>query len=144
MEKINQSKHEEERLDLRLSQQSVKYLKSSAKWIKYFSILGFILSGLFMTSAIINLLPVSSTQLQEARPMYSLWLAASILIFVPSRYLYKCSSKIKVFLKNRDNDQIENVLLLQNKYWTFISITNSICLVLLLLSFFVFILGDFV
>lgn len=147
MEEINQNNQNNQvtgNPDFRLTQHSVEYLKSSAAWIKFYSIMGFIVCGLLIIVAIIDLIPSSMPNMPVTRSMSVMWLASAILVFFPSKYLFKYSDKIRRFLETNDNDLIERALLLQNKYWTFVSITTVIALSITVISLFAFVLGDMV
>jgi len=147
MEQINQnnqSNQEIENSDFRLTKHSVEYLKSSASWIRFYSIMGFIVCGLLIIGAIIDLLPSSMPNIPVTRSMSIMWVVGAILVFFPSKYLYKYSDKIRCFLETNDNDLIERALLLQNKYWTFISIITIIGLSITVISLLAFVLGNMV
>ncbi len=141
MEQINQTNQNNQvtqNPDFRLTKQSIEYLKSSASWIRFYSIMGFVICGLLIIGAIIDLLPSSVPTMPTARSMSIIWLVAAILLFFPSKYLFNYAKNIRGFLETKDNDLIESTLLLQNKYWTFITITTIIGFSIIIISLFLF------
>jgi hypothetical protein len=99
--------------DLQLDQSALNFLNESARWARFLSIIGFISCGLmvvgsFFGSAIASIM--YSSMGNEALSMMGggfiaiLYLLVASLVFFPSLYLFRFSSKMRKAFRN--NDQV--------------------------------------
>jgi len=148
MEQQNQSRQETENSGAMLTHYSIEYLRRTAPWLKFFSILGFIASSLIFIAPFLSLgasglmKEMNQTGAIGIGVMFFMYIAISILTFFPSKYLFNYADKIKGFIQTNDTSIIETAFLMQMKYWRLIGIISIICLSIIPISLIAFVIGD--
>jgi hypothetical protein len=134
--------------DLQLSPHGLSYLTESAKWGKFLAILGFILCGIMVVVAFV--LPSVITKLPPYNTVPSaysagmrigitvLYFLCAVLLFFPSLYLHKFSTKMQLAVKSTSQENFDESLMNLKSMFKFYGI-----LTIVLLSFYalVFIFG---
>ena len=104
------------------------YIRSTAGWTRFLSILGFIGVGFMFIFAIIITIGLSFFRNyahgNTAPPFFGLIYMLEIpLVLIPSVYLFKYSGALKNILAGyMDAQTIENAVRYQKSYWKFVSI----------------------
>ncbi len=124
---INQNR-ETETKEFSLSIMAISYLQNTAPWIKFFSILGFIGSGLLVFIAVsLFFIPIPFPAPVPIKSIFAPisfgYLVIAIITFFPSFYLLKYSNKLlKTKYAEDVKTALENAFLWQKRYWVFIGI----------------------
>jgi small-conductance mechanosensitive channel len=126
--------------DLQLTWDSKEFLKETAKWAYFLSIMGYIGIGLLIIFAIFAGTIFSS--LGEAGGMGSfptalitcLYLLLAVLYFFPVYYLNKFGSNTKTALANNDSDMLGNALEYLKSHYKFIGIMTIVVMSLYVLA----------
>jgi len=105
-----------EKLKVELSDQGISYLKESAKWGKFLSILGFILCGImflvaimmsFLMSGSIPDIPASSAFPEFGGAVFGgIYAFLAIIYLMPSLYLYRYSTNVKSAIESMNNEKL--------------------------------------
>ena len=133
--------------DSGLSSKSISFLKETAKWSKFLSIIGFVFLGLMVIGAISILifgsnlnstLSASRGFNQSAFPttlVAFLYLVMAVLYFFPILYLYNFATKMKNALQMNDNNLIESAFENLKSHYKFIGIFTIVILAIYALIF---------
>lgn len=99
--------------NLVIDSEGESYLKETAKWAKFLSILGFIFSGLIAIAAFFigtiysTILKTTATGIAGVTGLVtSIYLVMAVVSFVFALYLYKFATKMQVALNNNDQDNL--------------------------------------
>lgn len=110
MEQLSQS---ENLFDLQLDQQSSAYLAETARWGKFLSILGFILTGLllivgiFMGSFMASTMSAAEGFGGISSSFFTIvYLAIALVYFFPCLYLFRFSTKAQDALRSNDQSSL--------------------------------------
>ncbi|WP_430409613.1 hypothetical protein [Kordia sp.] len=118
--------------ELRLNENSKKFLRETAKWAFILSILGFILTGLFLLIAIFFIVMYaalnSNTNPFGARGMSVefvsiVYFVLAILYFFPVMYLYRFSRRMKAALAEKNTSDLTAAFKSLKSHYKFIGIT---------------------
>lgn len=139
MEDISENKNTNQITEEVLSQNSIFYLRNTAPWMKFVSIVGFLMCLLFIAFAVIIIMaPVEATNPYIAKlgtGMKSfiavLYIIFAIILFFPNVYLFRYAVLLKKFTKSKQALTFEKSLLMQKKFWKYIGV-----LVIIYLSLF--------
>ncbi len=123
-------------------------LSETARWSKFFAILGFIFCGLI---ALVALGLFVGGEAFNTNPMYAqfgavknviavLYLVLGLLYYFPSRYLYNFASNLKFALSNHDQEALNYAMANQKSVYRFWGIL-TIILIALYIIIIVFAIG---
>jgi hypothetical protein len=107
------------------------YLKTTAKWATFLSILGFIGSGIMVFAALLMLIisPLSKLSSTLGFPMAFLgviYLLLAIFYFFPAYYLYNFANKTKLALDTDNQEVLDDSLKNLKKMFKFIGIMTIV------------------
>ena len=143
MENLTQNNPETTTSNAMLSQLSVQYLLGTAPWMKFFSILGFIMCGFMVLAAFIGLVSGSAYGgIGGGVGVFIVYIIMAIVIYFPNKYLYNYAIGIRDFNISNDNSLIEKSFLMQKKYWKYMGVLVIIYLSFAAIALIAFILGD--
>ncbi|NDP26725.1 MAG: hypothetical protein GZ087_04760 [Flavobacterium sp.] len=142
---------EVEEFELQLNESAKGFLKETAKWAYFLSILGFIGIGFivlaaFFAGALFAFLgnlnrEMANVGLMGGGFISALYLVIAALYFFPIYYLHKFASNAKVALKNNDSETLANSFEYLKSHYKFIGILALITLcfyALIILGVFIF------
>lgn len=118
-----------------LSDESESFLKETAKWSYFLSILGFIFIGLIVL--IIVFMGVFLSKLGSMGGSMSMignmgsfisviYLIIASIYFFPVYYLFQFSSKVKIAFKNNDNDKLNESFMFLKSHYKFMGVVALI------------------
>jgi len=124
--------------ELQVDQTAMSYLKDAARWARFLAIAGFIFCGLFVVVAIIfatvmaNLFnTMGSAGLyggMGAGPIAVVYIGIALLNFFPCLYLYNFATRMRVALRNNDQDQLNIAFKNMRALYRFVGVLMIICL----------------
>lgn len=121
------------------------FLKETAKWTHFFSILGFIGVGLFViiaifASLIFSFLNQTTSELAQvsSNSFGFIYLAMAALYFFPVYYLYNFSKNTKIALQQSDNILLSKAFENLKSHYKFIGILTIVTLLGYLLGLLIF------
>ena len=133
--------HVENGENLIIDWRSKEFLKETAKWTKFLTILGFVGIGLMVLGSLVMLFAPSSLMSNGDFPfggkifMMLLYLAFAVLYYFPISYLYQFSENTKKAIENNDNNAIRDAFEFLKSHYKFMGI-----LTIILLSFYAIII----
>ncbi|WP_298427449.1 hypothetical protein [uncultured Kordia sp.] len=117
--------------ELRLNEQSKKFLRETAKWTFILSILGFILIGLFLLIAIFFIVMYAALN-ENVSPLVAsgmsvefvaiVYFVLAVLYFFPVMYLYRFSRRMKSALLEKSTDGLTRAFSSLKSHYKFIGI----------------------
>jgi len=130
------------------------FLKSTSPWLRFVGIIGFISAGLialwgillFALGSVMTQVWASMPGLETVSDLSSslgaafgfltgmLILGAAVLFFVPSLFLYKSGTKIRSYIREGREQDLELALKNNKSYWKFVGIIYIIYLAILPLT----------
>ena len=132
---------------LTLNQQSRMFLKETAKWASFLSIIGFIgiglmiLLGLFAGTLFSNLPQAQEIPFDFGMTMTITYLILALVYFFPIMYLYKFSQRMKMALSTKDDENLAAAFESLKSHYKFIGVFTIIMLSLYVLLIVVSLLG---
>lgn len=114
--------------DLSLTTGSKMFLKESAGWTKFISIVGFVFLGLlvivalFAGSLIGAAMESSGMAMMGGAFITALYLAMAVLYFFPIYYLFQFSSKMKAALREQSSDLLQQAFENLKSHYKFMGI----------------------
>lgn len=136
--------------DLILNTEAKSFLKETAKWTHFFSILGFIGVGLFVllgifASLVFSFIEQTVTGASEIPQNFLglIYIAIAALYFFPVYYLYNFSKNIKVALEQSDNTLLTKAFENLKSHYKFIAIFTFVIIAGYLLSLLFFFVISF-
>ncbi|MFH2144019.1 MAG: DUF5362 family protein [Bacteroidota bacterium] len=133
---IYQDEQNEMNTEMTLTQTSISYLRGTIPWLKFISILVFIIWGITLIVAFKAIDNNVSGIISEERIIQNLILFLSALVYIVSNtYLFNYSRKLRDALNSSDIKILENAFLMQKKYWKFTGILVIVFFSLTLLLF---------
>lgn len=127
--------------DLGLSTTAKAFLKESAGWTKFISIVGFVFLGLLVIFALFagSLLGAamesSGLAMMGGAFLTVLYLALAALYFFPIYYLFQFSSKMKAALQTQSSELLEQAFSNLKSHYKFMGIFMIIVLALYAVAF---------
>ena len=133
---------------LTLTSASKNFLKETAKWAFFLSIMGFIMIGLMLVFAIFaNTIFDTVAKMQPGVPEYLgmtmtiTYFVLAIIYFFPVYYLMQFSNKMKKALQTKNDDTLANAFEVLKSHYKFIGVFTIITLSLYVLGIVVAMLG---
>ena len=134
-----------EKFELQLDSTAKEFLKETAKWAHFLSILGFIGIGFLVLIAVFagTIFSAMGNSMQGMR-MYSgsfgvimgaVYFIIALLYFFPVYYLFKFSTNAKKAFANNDSESLTESLGYLKSHYKFIGILMIVCLALYALTF---------
>ena len=126
---------------------SKEFLKETAKWTKFLSILGFVGIGLMVLGSLVMLFAPSSLMSNGDFPfggkifMMLLYLAFAVLYYFPISYLYQFSENTKKAIENNDNNAIRDAFEFLKSHYKFMGILTIILLAFYAIIIFIGLIG---
>jgi type III secretory pathway component EscS len=119
---------------LTLNDQSINYLKETAKWGKFLAILGFVLCGFMallgvLMGTVFNRTSVPTGSLAPQIGILVLYIAIGVIYLFPSLYLYRFSTKAMSALENLNNDELSEAFKNHKAFFKFIGVFSIIMLI---------------
>ena len=119
--------------EFQINDQAIGYLKETQKWTHFFSIFGFIISGILLLFSILigTILNVFVPFEQTNEFINPTWISVIYLViaigcFVLYSYLYRFSTRLKQVLKMKDNNLLNQSFKFQKSYWKFTGILTIV------------------
>ena len=142
----NESKNTEEAktFDVSLSEKSNDYLKKAAPWIKFVSIVGFIMCGIMVIAAFVMMLNSGNTFSGSNLGIGAgfLYLVGAVIFFIINRFLYLYANGINKVYKLNDYDALGTAFKMQNNFWKIVGIFFIIYISLIAIAMVFFVVGD--
>ncbi|WP_299049424.1 DUF5362 family protein [uncultured Polaribacter sp.] len=133
---------------LTLNSASKRFLKETAKWSFFLSIIGFVLIFLLLILAAFSTTIFGlAAQLQPGVPesigliMTVVYLVFAVIYFFPVYYLLQFSNKMKTALSTKNEETLANAFKLLKSHYKFIGVFTIITISLYALLFVVSMLG---
>lgn len=134
-----------EKFELQLDSTAKEFLKETAKWAYFLSILGFIGIGFLVLIAVFagTIFSAMGNSMQ-GMGMYSgsfgvimgaVYFIIALLYFFPVYYLFKFSTNAKKAFANNDSESLTESLSYLKSHYKFIGILMIVCLALYALTF---------
>lgn len=120
------------------------HLSSTAKWAKFISIVGFVMSALFVLVAIFAKSFFSSILAGgyiNSSVFTVTYLIIALLFFLPNLFLFNYSSKMLHALAGNDQESLAGSFAQLKAYFKFIGILMIICIAMYALAFLLGIMG---
>ncbi|MFP4025226.1 MAG: hypothetical protein ACLFVR_11945 [Thiohalospira sp.] len=144
MEIESKNTEEAKTFGVSLSETSNDYLKKTAPWIKFVSIVGFIMCGIIVVAAFVIMLNSGNTYSgsNAGVGVGLVYLVGAVIFFFINRFLFFYANALNKVYKLNDNDAFETAFKMQKKYWKFVGIILIIYLSLIPIAMILFIVGD--
>ena len=132
---------------LTLNNRSKSFLKETAKWTKFLSIMGFIGIGLmvifsFFAGTILQNLPnAQPIPMDMGLTLTITYLVIAVLYFFPVYYLFQFSNKMKTALLTKNDDTLSDAFEVLKSHYKFIGVFAIIMISIYLLIFVFAMLG---
>ncbi|QTE23431.1 DUF5362 family protein [Polaribacter cellanae] len=133
--------------ELTLTSSAKSFLKETAKWAKFLSILGFIvvalmLLGSFFIGSIYNNMPqAQGIPMNLGGIMTGAYIVFALIYIFPVYYLYQFSVKMKNALVSKDDAVLAKAFEMLKSHYKFIGVLAIIVLSLYALAFIIGIIG---
>jgi hypothetical protein len=135
---------------LTLTSRAKGFLKETAKWCKFLSILGFIGLGLlflsiFFISTIYGSMPQSTSMPFNLGTAMTIFYMLMIVIYIfPLYYLYQFSVKLKKAVTSKDDEVLANAFEMLKSHYKFVGVFTIIMLSIYILAGIVGLMGAIV
>jgi hypothetical protein len=116
----------------------IAHLKAASPWMKFMGITSFIGSGmLIIVGILIFLFPIFGEELDLTETFLSgiinsafgfFYLAYGVVSIFPAKFLYSFASKIKLFIKTKNESDMESALRNNKSFWKFYGIMAIVVL----------------
>jgi len=142
----NESKNTEEAktFDISLSEKSNDYLKKAAPWMKFVSIVGFIMCGIMVIAALVMMLNSGNTFTGSTAGVGVglVYLVGAVIFFFINRFLFLYANGVNKVYKLNDYDALETAFKMQKNFWKIVGIFFIIYISLIAIAMVFFALGD--
>ena len=135
---------------LTLTSRAKGFLKETAKWCKFLSILGFIGLGLlflssFFISTIYGSMPQATSMPFNLGTAMTIFYMLMIVIYIfPLYYLYQFSVKLKKAVTSKDDEVLANAFEMLKSHYKFVGVFTIIMLSIYILAGIVGVMGAIV
>ncbi|NRS88923.1 hypothetical protein HNQ02_001841 [Flavobacterium sp. 7E] len=138
-----------ENQDLIIDFESKGFLKETAKWTYFLSILGFVgvgilfMIGLFVQSLFSKLGSMFGGMMGNQMGggfIGTFYIVMAVVYFFPVYYMFKFSTKLKAALKTNDNLKLKDAFKFMKSHFKFVGITSLVFISFYALIFIVFII----
>ncbi|MFT5146553.1 MAG: hypothetical protein ACI9H1_001277 [Polaribacter sp.] len=135
---------------LTLTSRAKGFLKETAKWCKFLSILGFIGLGLlflssFFISTIYGSMPQATSMPFNLGTAMTIFYMLMIVIYIfPLYYLYQFSVKLKKAVTSKDDEVLANAFEMLKSHYKFVGVFTIIMLSIYILAGIVGLMGAIV
>ena len=136
--------------ELQLNPAAQSFLRETAKWTTFLSILGFILIAFMVLAGIAMFAAggmMGASEDMEGMPsgmgamalfsggvLGTIYIVAALLYFFPVYYLYKFSSKLKTAFSNNNNEQLTSAFENLKSHYKFLGILAIITIIMYILG----------
>jgi len=138
--------------ELHVDQIGASYLKETARWAKFFAILGFIVCGLMLLGGLFagSLISAAFSTLGGAASSAGfmgggfitvIYIAFALLYFFPCLYLFNFASRMQVALRSNDQESLNQSFKNLKSCYRFFGILAIICIGLWVLTIIFAIIG---
>jgi len=142
----NESKNTEEakNFDVSVSETSNDYLKKTAPWMKFVSIVGFIMCGIMVIAGFVMMLNSGNTFSGSNIGIGAgfLYLVGAVIFFIINRFLFLYANGVNKVYKLNDYDALETAFKMQKNFWKIVGIFFIIYISLIAIAMVFFALGD--
>ncbi|QTD39254.1 hypothetical protein JL193_02325 [Polaribacter batillariae] len=127
--------------ELTLTSSAKNFLRETAKWTYFLSILGFIGLALmvvfsFFAGTLFNNLPETQTMPFDFGPVMTItYLILALIYFFPVYYLFQFSTKMKTALRSKNDEDLANAFEKLKSHYKFLGVFTIIILSLYFLFF---------
>jgi hypothetical protein len=132
--------------DLQVDQEVSGYLAETAKWAKFLSIVGFVMTGLmvilsFFAGAIMTFYASAMGAGEAGMPPMAggfftvIYLLFALLIFFPYLYLYNFANKMQAALRSSNQEELTKSFANLKSCFKFVGVLTLICLAFYALAF---------
>lgn len=118
---------------LKITDEIRSYLRQSANWAMFFSILIFILVGLLLLGMLFGGALSASSGRGEGMILFVFFLLYALVIFFPAWYYYKFSTLTKQALNQGDNNALEDGFDYLKRFYKFLGILVIVFIALYIL-----------
>ena len=112
-------------------------LSQTQPWVRFLSVLGFIVSGLMVLGGLIAFV---ATMGRGVGFIFLMYIPMGLLYFFPSLFLFRYASRIANLRMTRGVEQLEDALAAQKSFWKFVGIAALIVISLYLVALAAFII----
>jgi hypothetical protein len=117
-------------LELASGSRIVSLLRQTRPWVRFLSVLGFIVAALLLIGAVIGLIVSATTQGPAESVMFVIYLACAMLYIVPSVYLFRFADRIADLERTGRVESLVNALEAQKSFWRFVGIMAVVVMVI--------------
>jgi len=121
MKEFNEVSEQNFEEELKLSTKGIGFLRETAKWAKFLSIVGFVGMGLMVLSGIVMSITMSSV-MPGGLAIGLVYVVMAVVYFFPILYLFKFSNDLKEALDCNNNSQLDLALENLKSHYKFIGI----------------------
>jgi len=120
------------------SQEAIENLSKTAPWIKFLSIMGFIMSGFFLLVAFFSLGSFGFAKSFGGEGLgifgFFIYIILAVVVYLPNKYLYNYATELSDFCLTKDSRLLEIAFLMQKKYWSYMGVLVIVYLALIVLG----------
>lgn len=133
--------------ELQIDTLTISHLASTAKWAKFISIVGFIMSALivlvafFAGSLMSTFSPASNAGYMSGNFLTIIYLICALLFFLPNLFLFNYAGKMQQALNGNDQNALNNSFAQLKGYFRFIGIMMIVIISIYVLVFLLAIIG---
>ncbi len=144
MEQNNQATQENNN-EAVLTNLAIKNLQGSVPWMKFLSVMGFILTGIMALSSVFMLVFGSSMPTAGGFMLIYgiIYLVLTVIFFFINFYLFRYASNVSGFYFTKDSLQLEKAFKMQKIYWTIKGVLLIVYLALIIITAIVVVTGTF-
>ena len=120
---------------------TAEMLRRTKPWVRFLSIVGFVTAGLTILAGVgFGFVGLATGQVQMLI-MFGVYPVLGILYIFPSLYLYRYADRIRDFLVQGQQYELDAALEAQKSFWKFVGIFTLVCLCLYPLILLIVIVG---
>lgn len=112
----------------------IQILRRTQPWVYFLSIIGFLNVGLILLLAVVSWVGIETERMGREVPLSALLVYPLMVLLAlpPALYLYKYARRIRTFVAQGHQVQLEAALEAQRRFWSF---TGCIALAMVILAF---------